>query len=60
MHVCQVVVIAAGFCTRAHRMAASGKLPPGIAFYEVDLPAASQQKQELMQHVEQKVGRSKP
>lgn len=53
-------MIAAGFCTRAHRMAASGKLPPGIAFYEVDLPAASQQKQELMQHVEQKVGRSKP
>eukprot|EP00983_Pelagomonas_calceolata_P092917 1157721-Pelagomonas_calceolata.AAC.7 len=44
-----------GFCTRAHRMAARGALPPGISFYEVDLPEASRQKRELMSEVQQKV-----
>jgi hypothetical protein len=39
----QVVIIAAGYDTRAYRLAS-----PGVRFYEVDLPHASQKKQELV------------
>jgi O-methyltransferase involved in polyketide biosynthesis len=35
----QVVVVAAGFDTRAHRF---GRLVEGVPFFEVDLPVASQ------------------
>lgn len=50
------MVIAAGFCTRAQRMASSGMLPPGkVSFYEIDLPKASQQKRDLMDQVQRKV-----
>lgn len=40
----QVVVVAAGFDTRAYRF---GK--QGVKFFEIDLPDASQKKQELVQ-----------
>lgn len=39
----QVVIIAAGYDTRAYRL---GK--PGVKFYEIDLPHASEKKQELV------------
>jgi O-methyltransferase involved in polyketide biosynthesis len=39
----QVVIIAAGYDTRAYRL---GK--PGVHFYEIDLPHASKHKQELV------------
>ncbi|KAF8059655.1 S-adenosyl-L-methionine-dependent methyltransferase [Scenedesmus sp. PABB004] len=39
----QVVVIAAGYDTRAYRLGA-----PGVKFYEIDLPHASAKKQELV------------
>jgi O-methyltransferase involved in polyketide biosynthesis len=39
-----VVIIAAGFDTRAYRL---GR--PGVAFYEVDLPHASDKKRELVE-----------
>jgi O-methyltransferase involved in polyketide biosynthesis len=39
----QVVIIAAGYDTRAYRL---GK--PGVRFYEIDLPHASRHKQELV------------
>ncbi|GBF98146.1 K(+) efflux antiporter chloroplastic-like [Raphidocelis subcapitata] len=39
-----VVIIAAGFDTRAYRL---GR--PGVKFYEVDLPHASQKKRELVE-----------
>jgi hypothetical protein len=39
----QVVVIAAGYDTRAYRLA-----QPGVRFYEIDLPHASQHKQDLV------------
>eukprot|EP00882_Tetradesmus_deserticola_P017849 GHRQ01019146.1.p2 GENE.GHRQ01019146.1~~GHRQ01019146.1.p2 ORF type:complete len:130 (+),score=60.43 GHRQ01019146.1:1617-2006(+) len=39
----QVVVIAAGYDTRAYRL---GR--PGVQFYEIDLPHASRHKQELV------------
>ncbi|KAF6252539.1 S-adenosyl-L-methionine-dependent methyltransferase [Scenedesmus sp. NREL 46B-D3] len=39
----QVVIIAAGYDTRAYRL---GK--PGVKFYEIDLPHASETKQELV------------
>jgi methyltransferase (TIGR00027 family) len=43
----QVVVIAAGYDTRAYRLG-----QPGVKFYEVDLPHASEMKQELVkQHM---------
>ncbi|DBA77721.1 TPA: hypothetical protein ACH3X2_008414 [Trebouxia sp. C0005] len=42
----QVVVIAAGFDSRAYRLHA-----PGMQFYEVDLPHASNIKQKLVQKV---------
>jgi O-methyltransferase involved in polyketide biosynthesis len=38
-----VVIIAAGYDTRAYRL---GK--PGVKFYEIDLPHASEKKQELV------------
>lgn len=41
--VSQVVVIAAGFDTRAYRLHA-----PGVQFYEIDLPHASTKKQQLV------------
>lgn len=40
----QVVQVAAGFDTRAYRLSR-----PGVTFYEVDLPAASTRKQQLVQ-----------
>lgn len=52
----QVVVLAAGFCTRAYRTAAAGRLPPGIRFYEIDLPRASQEKRDLISQLNKKVG----
>lgn len=39
----QVVIIAAGYDTRAYRLAS-----PGVRFYEIDLPHASKKKQELV------------
>jgi hypothetical protein len=43
----QVVIIAAGYDTRAYRL---GK--PGVKFYEIDLPHASEMKQQLVkQHM---------
>uniref|UniRef100_A0A383WF02 S-adenosyl-L-methionine-dependent methyltransferase n=1 Tax=Tetradesmus obliquus TaxID=3088 RepID=A0A383WF02_TETOB len=39
----QVVVIAAGYDTRAYRLSR-----PGVKFYEIDLPHASKNKQELV------------
>jgi hypothetical protein len=39
----QVVIIAAGYDSRAYRL---GK--PGVKFYEIDLPHASEKKQELV------------
>eukprot|EP00775_Hariotina_reticulata_P003817 gene3817-4075_t len=39
----QVVIIAAGYDTRAYRLAR-----PGVRFYEIDLPHASRKKQELV------------
>lgn len=47
----QVVILAAGYDTRAYRLAAEG-----VHFYEVDLPHASETKQRL---VEQLLPRSK-
>jgi hypothetical protein len=38
-----VVVIAAGYDTRAYRLSR-----PGVKFYEIDLPHASKNKQELV------------
>ncbi|KIY91347.1 hypothetical protein MNEG_16617, partial [Monoraphidium neglectum] len=40
----QVVIIAAGYDTRAYRLAR-----PGVKFYEIDLPHASQKKRELVE-----------
>lgn len=40
----QVVIVAAGFDTRAYRLGRKG-----VAFYEIDLPDASKKKQELVQ-----------
>jgi hypothetical protein len=37
------VIIAAGYDTRAYRLAS-----PGVSFYEIDLPHASKKKQELV------------
>jgi O-methyltransferase involved in polyketide biosynthesis len=42
----QVVVIAAGYDTRAYRLAR-----PGVKFYEIDLPHASRNKQELVREL---------
>jgi O-methyltransferase involved in polyketide biosynthesis len=42
-HSWQVVVIAAGYDTRAYRLSR-----PGVKFYEIDLPHASRNKQELV------------
>ncbi|KAK9828813.1 hypothetical protein WJX72_002206 [[Myrmecia] bisecta] len=42
----QVVIIAAGFDTRAYRMHA-----PGVKFFEIDLPHASAKKQSLIEKV---------
>jgi hypothetical protein len=42
-HSWQVVVIAAGYDTRAYRLSR-----PGVKFYEIDLPHASKNKQELV------------
>jgi O-methyltransferase involved in polyketide biosynthesis len=42
----QVVVIAAGYDTRAYRLAR-----PGVKFYEIDLPHASKNKQELVREL---------
>ncbi|WIA41967.1 hypothetical protein OEZ86_009270 [Tetradesmus obliquus] len=39
----QVVIIAAGYDTRAYRLSR-----PGVKFYEIDLPHASKNKQELV------------
>lgn len=39
----QVVIIAAGYDTRAYRLS-----KPGVRFYEIDLPHASKHKQELV------------
>jgi O-methyltransferase involved in polyketide biosynthesis len=39
----QVVIIAAGYDSRAYRLS-----QPGVRFYEVDLPHASKRKQELV------------
>lgn len=39
----QVVIIAAGYDTRAYRLHR-----PDIRFYEIDLPHASQKKQDLV------------
>ncbi len=49
-----MVIIAAGYDTRAYRLAS-----PGVSFYEIDLPHASKKKQELVaQHMpKDKVGR---
>jgi methyltransferase (TIGR00027 family) len=40
----QVVIVAAGFDTRAYRLAR-----PGVKFFEVDLPHASEKKRELVE-----------
>lgn len=40
----QVVVVAAGYDTRSYRLAA-----PGVSYFEVDLPEASQRKRELVE-----------
>jgi O-methyltransferase involved in polyketide biosynthesis len=42
----QIVVIAAGYDTRAYRLAR-----PGVKFYEIDLPHASRNKQELVREL---------
>lgn len=42
----QVVIIAAGFDTRAYRL---GR--PGVSFYEVDMPHASTKKQDLVRRL---------
>jgi hypothetical protein len=42
----QVVIIAAGFDTRAYRLAR-----PGVTFFEIDLPHASAKKQELVEQL---------
>ena len=47
----QVVVVAAGFDTRAQRYAR-----PGVSFYEVDLPHASTKKQRLLEKLEARSG----
>jgi methyltransferase (TIGR00027 family) len=39
----QVVIIAAGYDTRAYRLT-----KPGVRYYEVDMPEASRRKQELV------------
>jgi hypothetical protein len=39
----QVVIIAAGYDTRAYRFS-----KPGVRFYEIDMPDASRKKQELV------------
>jgi methyltransferase (TIGR00027 family) len=39
----QIVIIAAGYDTRAYRLS-----KPGARFYEVDMPEASRKKQELV------------
>jgi O-methyltransferase involved in polyketide biosynthesis len=39
----QVVIVAAGYDTRAYRLA-----QPGVTFYEVDLPSASEKKKKLV------------
>lgn len=39
----QVVIIAAGYDTRAYRLS-----KPGVRYYEVDMPEASRRKQELV------------
>lgn len=41
-----MVVLAAGFDTRAYRFAR-----PGVKFFEIDLPHASLRKQELVREV---------
>jgi O-methyltransferase involved in polyketide biosynthesis len=46
-----VVVVAAGYDTRAYRLAM-----PGVRFFEVDLPSASARKQELVAEVLAQVG----
>ncbi|KXZ54443.1 hypothetical protein GPECTOR_5g95 [Gonium pectorale] len=40
----QVVIIAAGYDTRAYRLGA-----PGVRFFEIDLPTASKRKRELVE-----------
>ena len=42
----KVVIIAAGFDTRAYRL---GR--PGVKFFEVDLPHASEKKRELVERL---------
>lgn len=42
----QVVIIAAGFDTRAYRLSR-----PGVKFFEIDLPSASQKKIELVKEL---------
>ncbi|GAX75847.1 hypothetical protein CEUSTIGMA_g3290.t1 [Chlamydomonas eustigma] len=39
----QVVIVAAGYDTRAYRLA-----QPGVTFFEVDLPSASEKKKKLV------------
>jgi O-methyltransferase involved in polyketide biosynthesis len=41
-----VVVIAAGYDTRAYRLAR-----PGVKFFELDLPHASEKKRELVERL---------
>jgi hypothetical protein len=43
MQLRQIVLVAAGYDTRAYRLA-----QPGITFFEVDLPSASERKQKLV------------
>ncbi len=40
----QVVVVAAGYDTRAYRLAA-----PGVSYFEIDLPEASERKRQLVE-----------
>jgi methyltransferase (TIGR00027 family) len=42
----QVVIIAAGYDTRAYRLSR-----PGVRFYEIDLPHASKHKQDLVREL---------
>lgn len=49
--VLQIVILAAGFDTRAYRLHR-----PGVKFYEVDLPHASAKKQDLVETVLSEVG----
>jgi O-methyltransferase involved in polyketide biosynthesis len=51
----QIVIVAAGYDTRAYRLAR-----PGVKFYEIDLPHASRNKQELVRELlpADKVGQS--